>query len=121
MLANQALNLRSLPTRGARARLRQRFLERQKAADIQLDPALLFPRNRGRIFLADHGVLCVRSLGHGRAPVAAAPCQRRSLAGQEHGRTMPFAEVYLVNIVPRKRTRNLEPTILKTCSRECHG
>ena len=47
MLANQALNLRSLPTRGARAQLRQRFLERQKAADIQLESALLFPRQQG--------------------------------------------------------------------------
>ena len=42
---------------------------------------------------ADHGDLGACCLGHGRAPGDAAPCQRRSLAGQEHGRTIPLAEL----------------------------
>ena len=46
---------------------------------------------------ADHGDLGACCLGHGRAPVDAAPVQRRSLAGQEHGRTIPLAEVAIVN------------------------
>ena len=40
---------------------------------------------------ADHGDLGACCLGHGRAPCDAAPVQRRSLAGQEHGRTIPLA------------------------------
>ena len=42
---------------------------------------------------ADHGDLGACCLGHGRAPGDAAPCQRRSLTGREHGRTIPFSDV----------------------------
>src|SRR5882757_8745676 len=41
---------------------------------------------------ADHGNLGACCLGHGRAPRDAAPAQRRSLAGQEHGRTIPLPD-----------------------------
>ena len=44
---------------------------------------------------ADHGDLGACCLGHGRAPVDAAPVQRRSLAGQEHGRTIPLPETMI--------------------------
>jgi hypothetical protein len=42
---------------------------------------------------ADHGDLGACCLGHGRAPVDAAPVQRQPLAGQEHGRTIPLPDI----------------------------
>src|SRR5436190_21669918 len=42
---------------------------------------------------ADYGDLGACCLGHGRAPVDAAPTQRGSLAGQEHGRTIPLPTI----------------------------
>ena len=41
---------------------------------------------------ADHGDLGACCLGHGRAPVDAAPVQRQPLVGQEHGRTIPLTD-----------------------------
>jgi hypothetical protein len=32
--------------------------------------------------------------------VFGAPCQLRSLAGQEHGRTIPLAEIALMRLLP---------------------
>src|SRR5258706_1392208 len=46
---------------------------------------------------ADYGDLGACCLGHGRAPVDAAPAQRRSLAGQEAGRAIPLADSPLAN------------------------
>jgi hypothetical protein len=50
---------------------------------------------------ADYGDLGACCLGHGRAPVDAAPAQRGSLAGQEHGRTIPLPGSQRVERVPR--------------------
>jgi hypothetical protein len=40
----------------------------------------------------DHGFECLR---HGVLLVFGAPCQLRSLAGQEHGRTIPLPDIVL--------------------------
>jgi hypothetical protein len=42
---------------------------------------------------ADYGDCGFERVGHGVLLVFGAPCQLRSLAGQEHGRTIPLAEV----------------------------
>src|ERR1700716_3171052 len=42
---------------------------------------------------ADHGDRCVEFLRHGVLLVLSAPCQLLVLAGPEHGRTIPLAEV----------------------------
>src|SRR6266446_4256511 len=42
---------------------------------------------------ADHGDRCVEFLRHGVLLVLSAPCQLLILAGPEHGRTIPLAEV----------------------------
>ena len=42
--------------------------------------------------IADHGNCAVGVLGHGVLLVFGAPCQISSLAGREHGRTIPFIE-----------------------------
>jgi len=39
---------------------------------------------------ANHGNCSVECLGHGVLLVFGAPCQLLSLAGQEHGRTIPL-------------------------------
>jgi hypothetical protein len=39
---------------------------------------------------ADHGIGCLR---HGALLVFGAPCQLSLLAGQEHGRTIPLADI----------------------------
>src|ERR1700704_3473434 len=52
-------------------------------------------------FDADHGDRGIGCLRHGVLLVFGAPCQLRLLAGQEHGRTIPLAEV-----LPR------DPTVL---------
>jgi len=45
---------------------------------------------------ADHGDRGVGRLRHGVLLVFGAPCQLRLLAGQEHGRTIPLADVAAV-------------------------
>ena len=47
---------------------------------------------------ANHGDGGVECLGHGVLLVFGAPCQRRSLAGQEHGRTIPLADTREVSM-----------------------
>ena len=42
---------------------------------------------------ADHGDRCVEFLRHGVLLVLSAPCQLLVLAGPEHGRTIPLADV----------------------------
>ena len=42
---------------------------------------------------ADHGDRGIGCLGHGMLLVFGAPCQLRLLAGQEHGRTIPLADI----------------------------
>jgi hypothetical protein len=42
---------------------------------------------------ADYGGCSVEFLRHGVLLVLVAPCQHYSLAGQEHGRTIPLSEV----------------------------
>jgi hypothetical protein len=42
---------------------------------------------------ADYGNRSAEILRHGVLLVFGAPCQLRSLAGQEHGRTIPLAEI----------------------------
>ena len=42
---------------------------------------------------ADYGDCTVGILRHGVLLVFGAPCQLQSLAGQEHGRTIPLADV----------------------------
>jgi hypothetical protein len=42
---------------------------------------------------ADHGDRCVELLRHGVFLVLSAPCQLLALAGPEHGRTIPLADV----------------------------
>src|SRR5207342_509703 len=42
---------------------------------------------------ADHGDRGIGCLRHGVLLVFGAPCQLRLLAGQEHGRTIPLADV----------------------------
>ena len=42
---------------------------------------------------ANHGDCSVKGLGHGMLLRFGAPCQLLSLAGQEHGRTIPLADV----------------------------
>ena len=42
---------------------------------------------------ADHGDCALELLGHGVLLVLSAPCQLRLLAGQEHGRTIPLADI----------------------------
>ena len=42
---------------------------------------------------ADYGNCSVECLRHGVLLVFGAPCQLQSLAGQEHGRTIPLADV----------------------------
>ena len=51
---------------------------------------------------ADYGDCVVEFLRHGVLLVFGAPCQLRSLAGQEHGRTIPLAEIALAS--PRSRS-----------------
>jgi hypothetical protein len=41
----------------------------------------------------DYGDRCAELLGHGVLLVFGAPCQLASLAGQEHGRTIPLADI----------------------------
>src|SRR5437879_9251495 len=48
---------------------------------------------------ADHGDRCVEFLRHGVLLVLSAPCQLLVLAGPEHGRTIPLAEVTKLPIV----------------------
>jgi hypothetical protein len=47
---------------------------------------------RGTYIDADDGDRAVEILGHGVLLVFGAPCQLRSLAGQEHGRSIPLAD-----------------------------
>jgi hypothetical protein len=42
---------------------------------------------------ADHGDRNIGCLRHGVLLVFGTPCQLRLLAGQEHGRTIPLAEI----------------------------
>jgi hypothetical protein len=42
---------------------------------------------------ADHGDRSIGCLRHGVLLVFGAPCQLRLLAGQEHGRTIPLADM----------------------------
>jgi hypothetical protein len=42
---------------------------------------------------ANHGDGCVEFLRHGVLLVLVAPCQHYSLAGQEHGRTIPLSDI----------------------------
>jgi hypothetical protein len=42
---------------------------------------------------ADHGDLAVECLGHGMLLCLRCSCQFGSLAGLEHGRTIPFADI----------------------------
>jgi hypothetical protein len=44
---------------------------------------------------ADYSNRSVEILGHGVLLVFGAPCQLRSLAGQEHGRTIPLPDIVL--------------------------
>jgi hypothetical protein len=46
---------------------------------------------------ADHGDRCVEFLRHGVLLVLSAPCQLLVLAGQEHGRTIPLADMSGLN------------------------
>src|ERR1700694_6353936 len=58
--------------------------------------ALIVADNMERVLAdidADYGDCSVESLGHGVLLVLGAPCQLRSLAGQEHGRTIPLAVI----------------------------
>jgi hypothetical protein len=43
---------------------------------------------------ADYGNRSAEILRHGVLLIFGAPCQLRSLAGQEHGRTIPLADVH---------------------------
>jgi hypothetical protein len=42
---------------------------------------------------ADHGDFCVEFLRHGVLLVLNTPCQLLTLAGPEHGRTIPLAAI----------------------------
>ena len=42
---------------------------------------------------ADHGDCGIELLRHGVLLVFGAPCQLKKLAGQEHGRTIPLADI----------------------------
>jgi hypothetical protein len=42
---------------------------------------------------ANHGDGGVERLGHGVLLVLGTPCQLQSLAGQEHGRTIPLGDI----------------------------
>jgi hypothetical protein len=68
----------------------------------QHDRAALVEANRVECILADvdadHGDLGQCIAGHGRAPSKAPLIQRASLVGQEHGRTIPLAEVKISSI-----------------------
>src|SRR4051795_7197642 len=55
---------------------------------------------------ADHGDRGVELLRHGVLLVFGAPCQLLSLAGREHGRTIPLAEVVERSDVFPGRTRS---------------
>ena len=47
---------------------------------------------------ADHGDCSVECLRHGVLLVFGTPCQLQSLAGQEHGRTIPLADTREVSM-----------------------
>jgi hypothetical protein len=51
--------------------------------------------------------------GHGVLLVFSAPCQLQPLAGQEHGRTIPLADLGLINI--------LRPIVFKFLTRRTAG
>ena len=51
---------------------------------------------------ANHSDCSVECLGHGVLLVFGTPCQLQSLAGQEHGRTIPLAEVTSATAPVRK-------------------
>src|SRR5258707_8330487 len=46
---------------------------------------------------ADHGDRCVEFLRHGVLLVLSAPCQLLILAGPEHGRTIPLADIRILS------------------------
>src|SRR5213083_1798895 len=48
---------------------------------------------------ADHGDRCVEFLRHGVLLVLSAPCQLLILAGPEHGRTIPLADITRFSIL----------------------
>jgi hypothetical protein len=52
---------------------------------------------------ADYGDCTVEILRHGVLLVFGAPCQRRLLAGQEHGQTIPLADIGPFNSVQIQR------------------
>jgi hypothetical protein len=54
---------------------------------------------------ADDGNCAVETLRHGVLLVAGAPCQLRSLAGQEHAWTIPLADNQWLNRSPHLRAR----------------
>src|SRR5712664_4375818 len=49
---------------------------------------------------ADHGDRSTGCLRHGVLLVFGAPCQLRSLAEQEHGRTIPLADLDTLTLMP---------------------
>ena len=53
----------------------------------------------------DDGNYAVETLRHGVLLVVGAPCQLRSLTGQEHGRTIPLADIQGLNRSPHLRAR----------------
>src|SRR5438132_13706736 len=52
---------------------------------------------------ADHGDRCVEFLRHGVLLVLSAPCQLLILAGPEHGRTIPLADLTNARIIAPKQ------------------
>jgi hypothetical protein len=52
---------------------------------------------------SDCGVECLR---HGVLLVFGAPCERRSLAGQEHGQTIPLADDMPASFKPQSASLN---------------
>ncbi|MFZ0812797.1 hypothetical protein, partial [Bradyrhizobium sp.] len=48
---------------------------------------------------ANHGNCGVECLRHGVLLVFGAPCQHKTLAGQEHGRTIPLTDFEARNLI----------------------
>src|SRR5258706_15751408 len=58
---------------------------------------------------ADHGDRCIEFLRHGVLLVLSAPCQLLVLAGPEHGRTIPLADMRPTGGVPHLTTSPVAP------------
>src|SRR5260370_1223122 len=72
---------------------------------------------------ADHGDRCVEFLRHGMLLVLSAPCHLLVLAGPEHGRTIPLAEIrnYCWWKSPNVATRAPRPTSATRLRRKMHN